>query len=101
MSFEVQIIKITFCTPLRLGAESRARTLFFMVWTGKAESQSLLFKMKIKISIRCKIKRRGFGAKNGDIYKLLDDVIYCIMTVSDCSNKYDAFEKRGVVTCRY
>ena len=58
-------------------------------------------KMKIKISIRCKIKRRGFGAKNGDIYKLLDDVIYCIMTVSDCSNKYDAFEKRGVVTCHY
>ena len=66
-----------------------------MVWTGKAESQSLLFKMKIKISIRCKVKRRGFWEKNGDIYKLMDDLIYCIMTVSDCLNKYDIVEKRG------
>ena len=25
--------------------------------------------------------------ENGDIYKLLDEAIYCIMTVSECSNK--------------
>ena len=61
MSFEVQIIKITFCTPLRLGAESRARTLFFYgLGLGKVESLSLLL---LKISIRYKLKRRGFEAE--------------------------------------
>jgi len=63
------------------------QNVIFMVGTGKAESQSLLFKMKIKISIRCKVKRRGFGAKNGDIYKLLEDVIYCIIAVNNCWSK--------------